>query len=367
MAPSAVSTSNSEPPLRWGILATGWISDKFVRDLLLARKSAKASHQLICVGSSSTEKAGAFVDKIWSEIGSSATKPTALGDYESVFSHPEVDIVYIGTPHALHRQNSLDAIAAGKHVLCEKPFTINEREAQEVFAAAKARGVFVMEGVWTRFLPIMASLRKMLYEEEVIGHVHRLFCDFGLFMPLSSLPADSRLKDPNLGAGALLDIGIYPLTLASMILGEFRVGDDHPPFEVVSSLAVESAIDYQDAVILKYLDTNRMAICTSSLLHKTSNDFCRIEGSEGHITLFGPAASVPTGLRVKTKSTDAEKVVEFDREGGMGLFYEADAIALDIKGGRKGNDTMPWAETLRMMRLLDGIRQAGGVRYPHDE
>jgi predicted dehydrogenase len=138
--------------------------------------------------------------------------PAVYGSYAEVYADPDVDIVYIGTPHAFHKQNCLNAITAGKHILCEKAFTIPAKETQEVLSAAQGNGVFIMEAMWTRFHPLVLTLRKMLHEEKIIGNVRRTFCDFGLEMNISALGPESRLKNPALGAGNLLEIAIYSLT-----------------------------------------------------------------------------------------------------------------------------------------------------------
>jgi predicted dehydrogenase len=132
--------------LRWGVLGTGWISTMFTQDLLAPRSDTKAKHTIVALGSSSIEKGNAFVEKVWTKAPDQP-RPKVYADYHGVYNDPNVDIVYVGTPHSLHKLNCLDAIAAGKHVLCEKPFTINAKEAQEVADAAKAKGVYIMEGV----------------------------------------------------------------------------------------------------------------------------------------------------------------------------------------------------------------------------
>lgn len=132
------------PQLRWGVVGTGWIAEMFVTDILAPRTDGVVEHVLSAVGStSSVEKSNKFIDSYWRGKGS---RPKALGSYQEVYDDADVDIIYIATPHSLHKQNCLDAIRAGKHILCEKPFTINAREAEEVIDAAKAKGVFLMEG-----------------------------------------------------------------------------------------------------------------------------------------------------------------------------------------------------------------------------
>ncbi|WAO84647.1 Putative dimeric dihydrodiol dehydrogenase protein [Fusarium falciforme] len=374
------SNEKTSPHVRWGILGTGWISTMFTQDILAPRSDAPAKHTIVALGSSSIDKGNAFVDKVW-EKTPDQHRPQVYADYQGVYNDPNVDVVYVGTPHSVHKKNCLDAIAAGKHVLCEKPFTINEKEAQEVVDAARRKGVYVMEAVWTRFFPLFAALKEEILVKKSIGEVERFFIDFGNKMSLDTLPANSRLKDPALGAGALLDIGVYTLTYASIILGEWKVGNEHPePIKVTSSLDIVNEIDEANVVILDYASTTggakKTAICSSTFRYRGAEEFARIEGTDGTIILFGPGVSVPSGFRVFEGSrpgfgeADERRERTFNVEkpdGTFGFFWEADAVAVDIANGRTENAIIPLDETLRMMRLMDGIRREGGLAYPQDK
>lgn len=218
--------------------------------------------------------------------------------------------------------------------------------------------------------------------KKSIGEVQRFFIDFGNKMPLETLPPDSRLKDPALGAGALLDIGVYALTYASIILGEWKVGKQHPEIaKVVSSLDIVNGMDEANVVVLEYASgtaaAKKTAICTSTFRYRGAEDFARIEGSKGSITIFGLAASVPGGFRVVEGSRPGgpgepderlERTFTVEKPAGTtGFFWEADAVAEDIGNGRTENATMPLDETLRMMKLMDGIRREAGLKYPQDK
>jgi predicted dehydrogenase len=296
-----------------------------------------------------------------------------------VYDDPQVDIIYIGTPHAFHKQNCLDAIAAGKHVLCEKPFTINEKEADEVLTAAKAKGIFVMEAMWTRFHPLIHDLYKALFEQTVIGDIRRTFCDFRLAINISSLGLESRLKNPALGAGSLLDIGIYSLTWGVLTIDE-RIGSEAMMPNIAAAQSLVDGIDVSTSIILQYPCTGRQGILTSTTDFKTSPVFCRIEGSKGYVTVEGPASSSPHSFSVwrnNAGSSKGDMAVESEREGpeststydfeGRGFYWEADAVALDIAAGRKENATMPHVETMRVMKIMDVVRRQGGARFPHDD
>ncbi|KAJ5369432.1 dimeric dihydrodiol dehydrogenase [Penicillium cosmopolitanum] len=351
------------PTLRWGVIATGMISSWFVKDLVLDRPDAKAHHTIEAIGSSSQEKGQTFAQEYCPHEST-----TIYGSYEEVYTDPSVDIVYIGTPHAFHLRNCLDAIAHGKHVLCEKAFTLNASQAREVFAAAKDRGVFVMEAMWIRFHPLTRALQVKIHEDNVIGRVQRVFCDFSLDMDIDSLPDDSRLKNPALGAGSLLDIGIYSLTWALLAADPNVGGKAHVP-GILASQKLSNGADVATAAILGY-PSGIQAIVTSSLSFATAPQFCRIEGTEGFIIVQGPGTSAPERFTVHLKTpsgdTAAEGITFSFNKPGMGFYWEADAVAVDISEGRIENDIMPWAETIRVLEILDEIRRQGGARYDCD-
>ncbi|SPO03572.1 related to dimeric dihydrodiol dehydrogenase [Cephalotrichum gorgonifer] len=347
--------TTEKPTIRWGIVATGLISSWFVQDLVLSRSDAKANHIVQAVGSSSLEKGKAFV-----ATHIPGTAPTVYGTYEQVYADPDVDVVYIGTPHAFHKENCLDAIRHGKNILCEKAFTLNVAEAREVFEAAEKKGVFVMEAMWTRFFPLVKTLQKLLHTDKVIGDVHRVFCDFGLKIDIASLPAESRYKDLSLGAGSLLDIGIYSLTWGLVGLGQA----EKP--KVVASQHLIHGVDVASSMVISF-SGGQQGILTSSTNARTARNFCRIEGTKGIVVVEGDAASVPGFFTVYLDGSEEGKKYDFEKPG-RGFYWEADAVALDINVGRKQNeDTMPWVETIRVLEILDEVRRQGGARFPQEE
>lgn len=354
-----------KPTLRWGIIATGLISSWFVQDLVLERSNAEANHIVQAVGSSSLEKGKGFVKEHIPQ-----TTPTVYGSYEEVYADPNVDAVYIGTPHAFHKQNTLDAIKHGKHVLCEKAFTLNAKETKVVLDAAKEKGVFVMEAMWTRHFPLVRALQKVLHEDKVIGKVHRTFCDFAMDQKITEKGPESRLKNPALGAGSLLDIGIYSLTWTLIGLEPPLGMGAHPLTaapekpKILAAQTLSDSIDVSSALILQYED-GRQGLATSNTTVKSSSDFCRIDGSEGTVIVSGVAASVPSYFTVK-KLDGEEKKYDFERPG-KGFYWEADAVAKDIAAGRKESGIMPWGETLRVMEIMDEARKQGGAKFPQDD
>lgn len=353
------------------------IASWFVDDLTLPRRNALAIHEITAIGSSSIEKAHQFAQK---HLVGKGHNPACYGSYAGVYESKDVDIVYIATPHAFHKQNCLDAIAAGKHTLCEKPMALNATEATEMIAAARQKGLFLMEGLWTRFLPIVKTLQKLLHEERVIGSVQRVFCDFGLDMPLTNLPTSSRLKDPALGAGSLLDIGIYSITWGLLCLeAPGKNGGEKIMPEILSAQTLSDGIDVTSSIVLFY-PSGQHGILTSTTLHKTDDMFCRIEGNGGVILISGATASMPSTLTVIRKGEDAgndmgdgkvkhpsqpsapkKEVFNFVEESGQkGFCYEADAVALDIANGKTQSEIMHLNESLRVLEIMDKVRKQGG-------
>jgi predicted dehydrogenase len=190
-----------------------------------------------------------------------------------------------------------------------------------------------------------------------------MFCDFSLEKNMETLPPTHRYKDPALGGGALLDIGIYTLMWSNIIL-DGKVGAEALTPEVSSTMIVVEGVDYDDVVVVKYPKTKRIGILTASLRQEGLEEFCRIEGSKGVITLSGPGASLPRKVRIEVKGEEVREV-DYDHVG-MGFHFEADAVADDILSGRKESGVVPLEETVRMMRMMDGIRKEGGVVYPQD-
>lgn len=339
---------------------------------MIPRPDAPVKHIIQSVGGRDKTRAEQFVREFCP-----TQTPSVYDSYQAVYDDPDVDVVYIGTPHSFHKQNMLDAIAAGKHVFCEKAFTINAVEAREVFEAARAKGVFVGEAMWLRFKPIVHALRKKLFEEKVIGEVHRTFSDFGLEVDTANLPATSRYKDLSLGAGTLLDTGIYPLTWAILTLDPGSPTNSERPL----ALGTQShlyGIEVSTSILLQYPSTGRQGIVTSTT--RSNGDpkiCCTIWGTHGTIEVEGPAASVPTAFVVYSKlqgdpNDGPMPKPEGDRFDfptiGRGFTYEADDCAMNILAGRKESSIMPWAETIRVMEIMDSIRKQGQTFYPgHDE
>ena len=324
--------------IKWGIVGTGWIATRFVDDLRLL-----PDHRVIAAGSRRAESAEEFASR--EEI------PRAYGSYEQLCADPEVDVVYVATPHPFHVHDALLALRAGKHVLCEKPFTINADEAAEVIAAARAEGRFCMEAMWTRFAPHMRRIRALL-DAGALGEIRTVIADHGQRF----LPPDfsSRLYAPELGGGALLDLGIYPLSFASYVLGTpdkvTAVGD-----------LTETGVDAQTSVVLQY-DGGRHAVLTTTLGAETPTQ-ASITGTEGRIEI-DPVWYQPSSFTFRPVVGEPERFAE--PPTGNGLRYQAEEVGRCLREGLTESPTMSLDETLSIMTTMDEIRRQIGVRYPFE-
>lgn len=321
--------------IRWGILGTGSIAHKFAAGL-----QALPDAVLTAVGSRSKDKAAEFAAQYFI--------PHIYGSYEELAASHELDAIYIATPHPYHKENSILCLNAGKAVLCEKPFTVNAAEAAEVIACARRNKVFLMEAMWSRFMPAMQAVREKL-SQGTIGDIRMVTADFGFRAPWDP---SSRLLDPALAGGALLDVGIYPLSFTSMVFGG-------APMQIASMAHIgKTGVDEQSAILLGYGD-GKMALVSCAVQTNTPQG-AWILGTEGsiHIPLFWHAVSATltnTGGKVEIIAPPVE---------GNGYNYEAAEVMSCIREGRLESSIMPLDETLALMKTMDSIRSQWGLRYP---
>lgn len=348
------------PTLKWGIIGAGQISGCFVSDLTLSRADARARHEIIVVGSRSLSKSQDFIAE---HLSNSQTR--AAGSYESVFEDAEVDVVYIGTIHTTHKELALAAIAAGKNVLCEKPMALNRADTETMIRAAREAGVFLMEAVWTRFFPIARELRRIVHLDKEIGEVHRCFADFGI-AGFAEVEASHRVKDIELGGGALLDIGVYSVTWARMAM-DGEVGEKAEEMRTVGSQVIDEkeGVDYTTSAIITFPKKKGQAIISSTFWGAGTREILRVEGDGGVVRVFGKYASCPTRMVVLLNGEEEERVYEPEKVG-FGYYWEADAVAEDIAAGRKENEIMPLQETVNVMEIMDTIRRQNGLVYPQE-
>ena len=320
---------------RWGILGPGNIAKKFATGLQAADNA-----ELVAVGSRSQERADAFADQF------GASKRHAC--YEALVEDPDVDAIYVSTPHPFHKENSILCLEAGKPVLCEKPFAINQQDAREAVEVARSKGVFLMEAMWTRFLPITVKVREWI-ASGAIGDVRMLYADFGF---RAGINPEGRLFKPALGGGGLLDVGIYPISYASMIFGG-------QPMTISSQAHIgETGVDEQAAAVFGY-DDGALALISCGVRIKTPHD-AKILGTDGMITLH---PSFWNGTTATLSAGGKEEVVELPLKGN-GYEYEAEEVARCVRAGKLESDVVPLDETPALMQTLDTMRAQWGLKYP---
>lgn len=349
--------------MKWGILGAGNIAGKFVKDLLL--DELEHNHTITAIGSSLKERAQQFLESNGISPRNNNGVVPEFQLYQELYSNPEVDIVYVATPHCFHEKQVLEALKNKKHVLCEKPFTVTAEQSRRVFQAAAEAGVFVMEAVWTRFNPVVLLAEKWVKEDKIIGDVKRVIGDFSIFLDLDNLPESSRGRDINLAAGATLDVGIYPLTYTRVFLDD-KLGKQAAPFEVKSFLSLDQKdkVDHLSTIIVKYPD-GKQGVATSSNYTEGPLSFLRLEGTKGHLQLYGFPASPK---EVKVFDSSGKLVKEFkDEKEFTGFIYEANAAAEAIKAGETQASRMPWDETLLMMDTMDKVRWENDFYYPGEK
>jgi predicted dehydrogenase len=332
----SVNCSPMRDEIRWGILGLGSIARSFAEAL---RQSSGAS--LAAAGSRSLEKARSFAQEFGAD--------RAFGTYEELVADPAVDAVYVATPHPLHRENVLMALGAGKAVLCEKPFALNAAQAQDMAESARGKGLFLMEGMWTRFFPIMARLRELLAEER-IGPVRSVSADFGF---RASFDPQSRLFAPDLGGGALLDVGVYCVSFATMVLGDFE--------EVASTwVCAPSGVDAQAAAVLRTA-SGATATFQASLQARTPWE-ATVIGEKGRIRIHEPFWK-PSAMAVVDEA--GEERIELPYRGN-GFVHEIEEAGRCLREGISESPVLPLVETIRVMELLDRVRADWGWRYPSE-
>jgi predicted dehydrogenase len=320
--------------IHWGILGPGSISTKFAQGL-----EAVPDARISAVGSRDLDRAKAFADNF--------NAPNAYGSYEALVADPDVDVIYIGTPHSFHKDHTLLCLNAGKHVLCEKPFAINAAEAQEMVTFARKKKLFLMEAMWSRYLPTLVKVRELI-ADGAIGDLRMVQADFGF---RAGVNPEGRLFKPALGGGALLDVGIYPLSLAHMVLGT--------PDRITSMAELGSTgVDEQTAFILGY-DSGPMAVLSTAIRTNTPQEAAFI-GTSGWIKIHSPWWISDTLI---LKTDGGEQMISCPLVGN-GYNYEAVEAGNCIQAGKLESDIMPLDETLALIKIMDQIRAQIGLKYP---
>ena len=322
---------------RWGILGTGGIASAFVDDLTLLD-----GHTVLAVGSRTLSKAQEFAKNI--------SGVTAYGSYEELVANPDIDAIYVATPHPLHKAHTILALSAGKPVLCEKPFAITADQAQAMIDCAEKNNVALLDAMWTRYLPHIETVREIL-SSGVLGQIQTLEADHGQRLADQNIP---RLVDPTLGGGALLDLGIYPISFAHLVLGA-------PSIITARAVMTDRGVDAQTSAIFDYT-SGAQALIHTTMVAQTP---CRavVNGLLGRLELDGTFYN-PTDMRVKLFDGT---ITEYPNTYvGHGLREEAVEMARVVRAGLLESPLMPWSETIAVMKTMDEIRDQIALVYPFE-
>jgi predicted dehydrogenase len=324
--------------LRWGIVGAGWIANEFVRDLV------ENGFSVTAIGSRSLDKAREFADRFGI--------PNAHGSYEELVADPDVDVVYVATPHPMHLADATLALNAGKHVLVEKAFTVNAGEARQLVDLAASKGLVALEAMWARFLPHMVRLRELL-AAGTIGEVRTVVADHS-----QSLPADPshRVQDLALGGGALLDLGVYVVSFAYDMLGE-------PERVLAISSPTPTGADAETSILLGFSGGQQAVLHCS--LDTAGPNRASVTGTAGWVEIESVFYS-PTAFTVF--APDGSVVERYESEVTQrGMQYQAWELERLVAAGTIAGEILPPSESVAIMRTLDEVRAQIGLSYPGEQ
>jgi predicted dehydrogenase len=325
-APDLVPDPQDAPPLTWGIIAPGGIANKLAEAV-----SEFTAGTVVAVGSRDAARAADFAAR--------HGVARSYGSYEELVADDEVQAVYVASPHSGHREHALLALEAGKHVLIEKALARNSSEVEDIFAAAQRNHVFAMEAMWTRHLPHIAEVRRRI-ADGAIGEIVTVSADHGQAL---DLPDDHRLKNPALAGGALLDLGVYPISFTVDLLGA--------PQEVSAvGRLTDTGVDGHVALVLGY-GPKTLAQIDTTLWTKTPTE---IDGD-----FYGPNT-----VRLRTPDSSRTVVEEWGGPIPNGFQFQVAEVARCVADGKQESDRMSWASSRAVMSVMDEARRQVGVRYP---
>jgi dihydrodiol dehydrogenase / D-xylose 1-dehydrogenase (NADP) len=336
--------------VRWGILGTGYIAGLFAEGLTAAEDAT-----LVAVGSREQASADKFADR-WNA-------PHRHASYQALANDPDVEVIYVATPHPYHYENTLMCLNAGKHALVEKPFALNAREASEMIKLARKKKLFLLEAMWTRYIPAMVQVRKWIKDGE-IGDVELVRANLSF---MTTFNPKSRLFAPELAGGSLLDVGIYPVSLANMIFGT--------PKTINSTACLgKTGTDDRSSYLFGY-DGGKSALLSSAVQLSVPVE-AEIFGTKGYIKIHEPWIN-PRVVTLAKPSVGVKSSLIFDGNVfdkqtirvptvGNGYNYEAIEAGKCIRAGKTESETLPLDETLSIMGTLDTIRSQWGLKYPNE-
>jgi predicted dehydrogenase len=320
----------------WGILGPGGIARAFAKDLTLLE-----GHTIGAVGSRSIDNAHSFAK----DFGG-----TAYASYEELVKDPTIDAIYVATPHPAHHDNVILALDAGKPVLCEKPFAVNAGEAQAMVDAAAKNKVALMEAMWARFLPHYSKVREIV-ASGVLGPILSIHADHGQRLADQNIP---RLVEPHLAGGALLDLGIYPISFAHMILG-------NPASITSSAIMTNKGVDAQTSMIFTY-QSGAQSVLTTTMIEQTP---CRavVAGLHGWLeidrTFYNPAS-------MRVVLNDGTVTQYPNTYTGHGLREQAESFKQLVQSGKVQSEILSWQDTIDIMKTIDAVREQIGLKYPFE-
>ena len=323
--------------LNWGILACGRIARKFAADLKLVDGAT-----LYAVASRDVNRAKEFASEFPAE--------KVYGSYLELVQDPNVDVVYIASPHAMHPEHTKLCLEHGKAVLCEKAFALNYNDALDMVNLARTKNLFLMEALWSRFLPHYIKVREMI-SEGMIGELKGVIANFGF---KSTQTEEGRHFNPSLGGGSLLDIGIYNVFFAQSILGV--------PDEIISSMnASSTGVDEQCSIILKY-NGGKMATLFSSFASNLETD-ADIFGTEGRIRLTNRFYEPTASIQYYPEQIDSRREIFVEKESGWGYQHEIQHVHECLASGFTESPIHSLDDTLALMKTLDAVRACMGLTY----
>lgn len=337
---SRISHPSEAPAIRWGILAPGWIANNFTEAL---RKNTR--QEIVAVGSRSAERAAEFASKFGI--------PRSYDSYEELVADDDIDVIYVASPHSHHAEQALLAIEAGKHVLVEKAFTPTAAEARRVVEAARAAGVTLMEAMWARFLPHFDIIRQLL-ADGAFGEVEILHADHGQWF--ASDP-QHRLFNPGLAGGAMLDLGVYPVSFSSFALGT-------PGHVQAAGTSAMTGVDRQISMVFDQFEAhpNAHALLNATLAARTPTT-ATISGSEATIKVPGGFYG-PQSIQWLPREGEPESSPAPEIQGTGGLAYQAAHFAQLVIDGRRESDLLPLAETISIVETME---QALAAAFPRSQ
>lgn len=320
-------------PIRWGIIGLGKIAEKFANDLV------KVPHtQLHAVASTSIERAKDFAQKFH--------VPYHYDSYQDIFKTPDLDVIYIATPHTSHADNAILCLKNKMPVLCEKPFAMNLKEVQKMVDTAHENDTFLMEAMWTRFIPVIQKTQDLIAEDR-IGKIKTIHADFGFVAPFTP---ERRTLNPALGGGALLDIGIYPAYLSLLLL-------DYPTAVHAVSTFGQTGVDETTSFVFKYPQAT--ALMNATFASRTRTE-ALIYGEKGYIHLPERFHETRT---LTLYETDKDPITFTFEQESKGYNFEIEEVNNCLRNNKKESVKMPLSMSVKLMSLLDEIRLKAGIKY----